>query len=217
MAEPFIKAITGSVQGLAACCDTAIAVALIFYLRSKRERGVISTKKIVDTLILYALGRGILTSITQIIFLVLNVGFTVQTWWQPFHQLVGKLYVNSIFASLNARKALWENGTTEISTTINYVTTSDSTVWSDALRIRLYETLTATQSHFNREFLLHKRTRTGPFDVGVHDRHYQLDVDIVRAVDSVTVLRLIESLWQATVSPLEPQGSSVASRFGESL
>ncbi|KAF7354371.1 hypothetical protein MVEN_01125700 [Mycena venus] len=164
IAEPFFKAITGSVQGLAACCDIAITVALIFYLHSKREKGVLSTKKIVDTLILYALGRGILTAITQIIFLVLNVGFTVQTWWQPFHQLVGKLYVNSIVASLNVRNTVRGNGTANVSSEPSYAATPDPT------------------SHVNLEFMPRKRTpastfATSTFDVGA-STHSQLDIDI---------------------------------------
>ncbi|KAJ7894305.1 hypothetical protein B0H14DRAFT_3427082 [Mycena olivaceomarginata] len=169
IAEPFIKAITGSVQGLAACCDIAITIALVFYLRSKRERGVLSTKKIVDTLVLYALGRGILTAITQIIFLVLNAGFTVQTWWQPFHQLVGKLYVNSIVASLNARKTMRGNGTANISTEPSYAATPDPT------------------SHLNLEFMSRKRTPTSTFDVGANDRHSQLDVDIKTGITASAI------------------------------
>ncbi|KAJ7912239.1 hypothetical protein B0H13DRAFT_2007827 [Mycena leptocephala] len=108
--SPLLKSITGPVQGLAACCDILITVTLIFYLRSNRGKGALSTKQIIDTLILYALGRGILTAVTQILFLVLNVGFPSRTWWQPFHQLVGKLYINSIVASLNVRQVVRGKG-----------------------------------------------------------------------------------------------------------
>ncbi|KAJ7454554.1 hypothetical protein B0H11DRAFT_2244833 [Mycena galericulata] len=60
----------------------------------------ISTNEMIDTLIL----------ITQILFLALNVGLPDRTIWQPFHQLVGKLYVNSILASLNVRRVVLGKG-----------------------------------------------------------------------------------------------------------
>ncbi|KAJ7334593.1 hypothetical protein DFH08DRAFT_965348 [Mycena albidolilacea] len=141
------KAITGSVQGLAACCDIAITIALVFYLRSKRERGVLSTKK----------------SST------LSFCFTVQTWWQPFHQLVGKLYVNSIVASLNARKTMRGNGTANISAEPSYAATPDPI------------------SHLDLEFMSRKRTPTSTFDVGANDRHSQLDVDIKTGITASVI------------------------------
>ncbi|KAJ7076686.1 hypothetical protein B0H15DRAFT_1026501 [Mycena belliarum] len=107
------QSISGPVQGTAAACDIAITVALIFYLRSKRSAGFRTTEQMIDTLILYAMCRGILTAVIQIMFLALNVGFPMRTFWQPFHQLVGKLYVNSIVASLNVRKAVHGKGDSE--------------------------------------------------------------------------------------------------------
>ncbi|KAJ7446108.1 hypothetical protein FB451DRAFT_1567931 [Mycena latifolia] len=106
------QSISAPVQGTAAACDITITIALIFYLRSRRVSGI-RTTEMIDTLILYAVCRGILTAITQIMFLVLNVGFPDRTFWQPFHQVVGKLYVNSILASLNVRKVVLGKGDPE--------------------------------------------------------------------------------------------------------
>ncbi|KAJ6617204.1 hypothetical protein B0H10DRAFT_2218848 [Mycena sp. CBHHK59/15] len=128
------QSVSGPVQGMAGACDIVITVALIFYLHSRRGAGVRTTEQMIDTLILYAVCRGTLTasvfpafllqlilndasvSITQIMFMILNVAFPDRTFWQPFHQVVGKLYVNSVVASLNVRKVVLGKGDPEKST-----------------------------------------------------------------------------------------------------
>ncbi|KAJ7477107.1 hypothetical protein B0H11DRAFT_1291163 [Mycena galericulata] len=96
--------ISGLVQGLAALNDIVITGALSFYLHSRRS-GIPSSEMLIDTLILYAVSRGVLTAIAQIMFLVLNVALPHHQFWLPFHMAVGKLYVNSVLASLNVRKS----------------------------------------------------------------------------------------------------------------
>jgi len=94
--------LSGLVQGFASLNDVVITACLCYYLR--RNRGDLPTgRAIVDTLMVYAVSRGVLTAIAQILFLVTNVGLPGQTYWQPFHQIVGKLYVNSVLATLNVR------------------------------------------------------------------------------------------------------------------
>ncbi|KAJ7928746.1 hypothetical protein B0H13DRAFT_2652700 [Mycena leptocephala] len=101
IAANVFRAVTGTVQGTAAACDIAITIALICYLHSGRV-----TERMIDKLIVYAVCRGILTAIAQIMFLALNVSLPHRTLWQPFHQAVGKLYVNSVVASLNVRNTV---------------------------------------------------------------------------------------------------------------
>ncbi|KAJ7773697.1 hypothetical protein DFH07DRAFT_1057214 [Mycena maculata] len=107
--------LSGMVQGFAALNDVLITVCLCVWLyRHKKGAGgwgmghVFGTEKILDTLILYAVSRGILTALTQFMFLVLNLSLPHATYWMPFHQAVGKLYVNSVFATLNVRSTLTE-------------------------------------------------------------------------------------------------------------
>ncbi|KAJ7289547.1 hypothetical protein C8J57DRAFT_1628563 [Mycena rebaudengoi] len=70
----YASAVSDPVQGTAAACEIAITVALIWYLRSKKSRsGVRTTQNMLDTLIAYAVCRGILTALTQIVFLILVV------------------------------------------------------------------------------------------------------------------------------------------------
>nr|GAT53931.1 predicted protein [Mycena chlorophos] len=94
--------ISACVQSFAALDDVIITASLCWYLR--RRRGDLpSTNSILDSLIIYAVSRGALTALAQILFLITNVGFPGRTYWQPFHQIVGKLYVNSVLATLNVR------------------------------------------------------------------------------------------------------------------
>ncbi|KAJ7667411.1 hypothetical protein B0H17DRAFT_1210212 [Mycena rosella] len=99
--------LSGLVQGLAAFNDVLITVCLCIWLyRHKTGAGgwgmsqAFGTEKILDTLILYAVSRGVLTAVTQFLFLTLNLALPHATYWMPFHQAVGKLYVNSV---LNVR------------------------------------------------------------------------------------------------------------------
>ncbi|KAJ7688359.1 hypothetical protein B0H17DRAFT_1332087 [Mycena rosella] len=97
--------ISGLVQGLAALNDIVITGAFSYYLHVNRT-GLPSSEKLIDTLIVYAVSRGVLTAIAQIMFLVLNVALPHRQFWLPFHMVVGKLYVNSVLTTLNVRQTL---------------------------------------------------------------------------------------------------------------
>jgi hypothetical protein len=100
-----IKITTGLVQGLAALDDIAITFCMSYYLHIRRT-GLPSAEKLLDTLILYAVSRGTLTAIAQTMFLILNIAVPKHVYWLPFHMIVGKLYVNSVFMTLNVRQSL---------------------------------------------------------------------------------------------------------------
>jgi len=102
--------LAGLVQGTSAFNDVLITLCLCTWLYRQKSGAdgwvagqAFGTDKILDTLILYAVSRGVLTAVTQILFLTLNLAFPHATYWSPFHQAVGKLYVNSVFATLNVR------------------------------------------------------------------------------------------------------------------
>jgi len=111
--------ISGLVQGLAAFNDVLITASLCFYLRRSRG-GLPSTNLLVDTLMVYAVSRGVLTAIGQILFLITNVGFPGATYYLPFHQVVGKLYVNSVLATLNVRSTFSQNSEVNVGTTPSF-------------------------------------------------------------------------------------------------
>ncbi|KAF7355116.1 hypothetical protein MSAN_01427200 [Mycena sanguinolenta] len=101
---PRFSIISGFVQGLAALDDLLITVVMCFHI-SHNSSGLPSTNKFVDTVILYTVSRGILTAMTQILFLITNVAFPGNTYYMPFHMCVGKLYVNGVLCTLNIRQS----------------------------------------------------------------------------------------------------------------
>ncbi|KAJ7162587.1 hypothetical protein C8R43DRAFT_1173224 [Mycena crocata] len=100
--------VSGLVQGLAALNDIVITASLSYFLHLRRN-SIPASEKLIDTLILYAVSRGVLTAIAQIMFLVLNVALPHRQFWLPFHMVVGKLYVNSVLATLNVRQSLTQS------------------------------------------------------------------------------------------------------------
>ncbi|KAJ7123578.1 hypothetical protein C8R44DRAFT_980899 [Mycena epipterygia] len=118
--------LSGLVQGLAALTDVLITVCMCLWLyRHKTGAGgwgmgqAFGTEKVLDSLILYAvssrrkssflhflfcaLSSITRNSITQFMFLTLNLALPHASYWLPFHQAVGKLYVNSVLSTLNVR------------------------------------------------------------------------------------------------------------------
>ncbi|KAJ6539125.1 hypothetical protein B0H19DRAFT_343066 [Mycena capillaripes] len=107
--------ISGFVQGLAALNDLLITAAMCYYLAHNRS-GLPSTNQFVDTVILYTVSRGVLTATTQILFLITNVALPGNTYYLPFHQTVGKFYVNSVLATLNVRRTFHKKTEVEYDT-----------------------------------------------------------------------------------------------------
>jgi hypothetical protein len=96
--------IRGVIKGITVLADIVIASSLIFFFQSKRT-GIKRSENILDQLILYAASRGALLTLTQILYFALFTAFPNHTYWQPVHQMVSKVYVNSVLTSLNARKS----------------------------------------------------------------------------------------------------------------
>ncbi|KAJ7144232.1 hypothetical protein C8R44DRAFT_865196 [Mycena epipterygia] len=113
LATRTIRIASGMNEGTLSLCDVLIATTLIYVLRSKRMEGVSSTERMIDTLILYIITRGLLTAIIQLMYLAVGLAFPDQLYWQPFRQILGKLYVNSVLASLNVRQSVRGKGQPE--------------------------------------------------------------------------------------------------------
>ncbi|KAI6107172.1 hypothetical protein EDD16DRAFT_1729464 [Pisolithus croceorrhizus] len=71
-------------------------------------------KRLINTITTYAANRCLLTSIVVIAELAVNVDQQA-LWTMGLNFIVGKLYTNSLLASLNAREHLWSQGSTSMS------------------------------------------------------------------------------------------------------
>ncbi|KAJ7336120.1 hypothetical protein DFH08DRAFT_939230, partial [Mycena albidolilacea] len=106
---------SGMIEGTSSLCDILITTILIYVIRSKRMTGISTTDRMIDTIVRYIIARGVLTAITQILYLAVGLAFPGQLYWQPLRQILGKLYVNSVLASLNVRQSVRGKGQPETS------------------------------------------------------------------------------------------------------
>lgn len=85
--------------------DVLIAASLCVLLHGNRSP-IIETNALVNTLIVYAINRCLLTSVVavaEVIAFSINPG---SLWFIAIDFVIGKLYANSLLASLNSRSAL---------------------------------------------------------------------------------------------------------------
>ncbi|KAI0670382.1 hypothetical protein C8Q78DRAFT_121660 [Trametes maxima] len=89
-----------------AATDVLVTSILCYYLRSRRS-GLARTDRVVDFLTLYTVETGMLTCITTLASLFCWVAMPTTQVFFAVLVSVSKLYANSLLASLNARRLLW--------------------------------------------------------------------------------------------------------------
>ncbi|KAI0755251.1 histone acetylation protein-domain-containing protein [Daedaleopsis nitida] len=91
--------------GSAAVSDILIAIAMCYYLYTKRT-GLRRTDSVVTTLMVYSINSGLTTSIIASICVVTFAAMPTNFIWLSFFWIMGKCYVNSFLALLNSRESL---------------------------------------------------------------------------------------------------------------
>ncbi|OJA08710.1 hypothetical protein AZE42_08887, partial [Rhizopogon vesiculosus] len=87
--------------------DICITVALCVLLHGNRSP-IIETNVLVNTLIVYAINRCLLTSIMSVAEIIVSTTSPNSLWFMAIDFVIGKLYTNSFLASLNSRNSLRE-------------------------------------------------------------------------------------------------------------
>ncbi|KAI0708465.1 hypothetical protein C8Q76DRAFT_744516 [Earliella scabrosa] len=100
-----IRILAGFANGLSVICDVLIAAGLCYYLSSGKS-GFTRTNNMVDRLMLYAIQRGALTAICQACHMITTVALPGRFLFLPFAFIQGKLYCNTLLATLNVRNSL---------------------------------------------------------------------------------------------------------------
>ncbi|KAH7927607.1 hypothetical protein BV22DRAFT_1127294 [Leucogyrophana mollusca] len=95
--------------GCAAVADIVTTVSLTWSLASSK-RGFKSTNTMLQKLLVYVVSRGLLVTVTQVLFLVIYLAWPEQLYWAPIHFMASKLYVITMVAMLNGRRFLREPG-----------------------------------------------------------------------------------------------------------
>ncbi|KAL5524313.1 hypothetical protein ACEPAF_9453 [Sanghuangporus sanghuang] len=91
--------------GSAAACDMTIAISLVYYLLRSRT-GFKQSDSIISTLVMYAINTGLFTGVCAAAATICFAFMPTNFVWLAFFWCLGKLYVNSLLASLNSRQAL---------------------------------------------------------------------------------------------------------------
>jgi len=89
--------------------DIVIAAALCYYLHNVRT-GVRSTEHLIDTLMIYAVERCLLTSLFAIVEIICFSALPGTLIYLAIDFFMGKLYANSLLATLNSRTSLRGRG-----------------------------------------------------------------------------------------------------------
>ncbi|KAI6006980.1 hypothetical protein EDD15DRAFT_12489 [Pisolithus albus] len=90
-----------------ALAEIMITVSLCVLLYDRGSSSTVArTKRLLNTLIIYAINRCLLTSVVVIVDLATAVDISVDIWSMGLSFIVGKLYANSLLASLNSREHL---------------------------------------------------------------------------------------------------------------
>jgi hypothetical protein len=89
----------------AVLADFAIAISLCILLH-KRRTGFKGTGSLISTLIIYAINRCLLTSAAATAEIIVLAAMPTSFWFLAIDFVVGKLYANSLLATLNTRRSL---------------------------------------------------------------------------------------------------------------
>ncbi|GLB33468.1 hypothetical protein LshimejAT787_0103520 [Lyophyllum shimeji] len=104
-----LKGLSMAVNILAAVTDALIAGALCFFLHRSRT-GFRKSDTMISKLIMFTVSTGVLTSICAIASLVSIIVWGKTLIYVAFYFSLGRLYSNSVLATLNARQAIRELG-----------------------------------------------------------------------------------------------------------
>lgn len=100
----------GIAKGAGAVTDILATVAMCLFLESAKT-GMNGTNGLLESLMQFVIHRGALVTMVQVLLLITFYALPNQLTWFAFHVNVTKLYANTFFAMLNARKHLKEKHT----------------------------------------------------------------------------------------------------------
>ncbi|KAF7331775.1 hypothetical protein MKEN_00057400 [Mycena kentingensis (nom. inval.)] len=103
-----LKPLSMTVNVLGAGGDFVIAMFLVFYLRRSRT-GFRKSDSMISKLIIFSVSTGLLTSVCAIASLVSILVLGSSLVYVAFYFSLGRLYFNSVLATLNARKDILDD------------------------------------------------------------------------------------------------------------
>ncbi|KAH9853821.1 hypothetical protein C2E23DRAFT_867811 [Lenzites betulinus] len=112
-----VKGLSISMNALAAAGDVTIAAILCTILHKSRT-GFSNSNTLINKLMVFAVNTGLLTSVCACLSLITIVALPNTLIYITFFFLLGRLYSNSLMATLNARKSLRDVSSGELSVSL---------------------------------------------------------------------------------------------------
>ncbi|KAI0369770.1 hypothetical protein BV20DRAFT_945400 [Pilatotrama ljubarskyi] len=112
-----LKLVGSIALGLGMATDVVTAAALCYFLRGLKT-GYRRDDSIVNTLTLYAINTGVITSAISLSTLILYDLMPTNFIFMAFYFVLSKVYANSFFAALNTRRSIRGRGTEGDHTTV---------------------------------------------------------------------------------------------------
>ncbi|KIK55627.1 hypothetical protein GYMLUDRAFT_833171 [Collybiopsis luxurians FD-317 M1] len=106
-----ITGLTISINALSTTADVTIACSLC-YLLLKSKTGFKHSDTMINKLIIFVVNTGLATSVCAVASLICLIASPRSLLYAPFYFCIGRLYTNSLLATLNARKGI-RNGSEE--------------------------------------------------------------------------------------------------------
>ncbi|KAF8162182.1 hypothetical protein K438DRAFT_1618522 [Mycena galopus ATCC 62051] len=123
------KSITTLPAASALVCDVSITVCLCYTLKSRKPT-MESTNSVLNTLMINAVNRGMLTAFAAALNIILFLAIPNSFWFSLALTPSGKLYMNSMLATLNTREhirqRLQQNSVGQISICLENISTNPS-------------------------------------------------------------------------------------------
>ncbi|KAI0771484.1 hypothetical protein BD413DRAFT_54768 [Trametes elegans] len=142
-----IKGLSISINAFAAAGDVTIAAILCTILHRSRT-GFTKSNTLINRLMVFAVNTGLLTSVCACLSLITIVALPDTFIYICFFFLVGRLYCNSLMATLNARKALRDVSTNDLSVSLRDIQPAASTNISNISPYSLsYKQYTGVDKH----------------------------------------------------------------------
>ncbi|KAL7282081.1 hypothetical protein ACG7TL_003550 [Trametes sanguinea] len=134
-----IKGLSISINAFAAAGDVCIAAILCTILHNSRT-GFNKSNTLINKLMVFAVNTGLLTSVCACLSLITILALPNTFVYICFFFLVGRLYSNSLMATLNARKSLRDASTNELSVSLRDMQPAASTNLANFsnIGVRLY-------------------------------------------------------------------------------
>ncbi|KAJ3730582.1 hypothetical protein FB446DRAFT_736024 [Lentinula raphanica] len=98
----------GIAKGFGAVTDIMATIAMCTYLSNAKTGFSTHTDNLIKGLIQYIIERGAVVTLIQTLLLITFFAAPNNLYWLAFHINVTKLYANTFFCMLNARKNLWK-------------------------------------------------------------------------------------------------------------